>query len=61
MLIARWLILLAGLAACVSAGLFLITHKPVYWLLAKRIFITGVAAALIFFGVLLFERLAVAI
>jgi len=61
MLIARWLILLAGLAACVSAGLFLLTRKPLYWVLAKRIFITGIAAAVIFFGVLLLERLAVAV
>jgi hypothetical protein len=59
MLIARWLILFAGLAACVSAGLFLLTRKPVYWLLAKRIFITGLACAIIFFGVLLLERLSV--
>lgn len=61
MLIARWIILLIGLAACVSAALFLLTRKPLYWVLARRIFVTGIAAALVFFGVLLFERLAVAI
>jgi hypothetical protein len=61
MLIARWIILFIGLAACVSAALFLLTRKPMYWVLAKRIFVTGVAVALIFFGVLLLERLAVAI
>jgi len=61
MLIARWAILLIGLAACVSAALFLITRKPVFWLLAKRIFVTGAAFGLVFFAVLILERLAVII
>jgi len=61
MLIARWLILFMGAAACVSAGLFLLTRKPIYWVLARRIFVTGVAMAVIFFGVLLLERLAIVI
>jgi hypothetical protein len=61
MLIARWIILFLGLAACVAVALFLVTRKPMYWVLARRIFVTGIAAALVFFGVLLLERLSVAI
>ena len=57
MLIARWLILFAGLAACVSAALFLVTRKPVFWLIAKRICLGTAAAALVFFAVLILERL----
>jgi hypothetical protein len=59
MLIARWLILLAGLTSCVSAALFLVTRKPVFWLIATRVFQATVAAGIVFFAVLLFERLAV--
>ncbi|HEX4328351.1 MAG TPA: hypothetical protein VH105_16130 [Burkholderiales bacterium] len=59
MLIARWLILLMGLTVCVSAALYLVTRKPVFWLVARRTFILGVAAALVFFGVEILERLAV--
>lgn len=58
MLIARWLILLAGLAACVSAALYLITHDLRFWVLAKRICFAVAAAGLVFFGVLIAERLA---
>ena len=57
MLIARWLFLLAGLAACVSVALFLITRKPVYWQLAHRIFLVAVGFGVLFFAILLFERL----
>jgi len=59
MLIARWLILLAGLATCVSIALYLVTRKRMYWVLAQRIFTGGAAAALVFFAVLILERLAV--
>lgn len=59
MFIARWVILLAGLAACVSAALYLLTHDRRFWVLAKRICIVGAAAALLFFGVLILERMAV--
>lgn len=59
MLIARWLILLLGLTACVATALFWVTRKPVFWLVAKRIFVMGMAGALVFFGVLILERLAV--
>jgi hypothetical protein len=57
MLIARWLVLLAGFAACVSAALYLLTGNRVYWRAAKRICLFAVAAGLIFFGVLIAERL----
>ena len=57
MLIARWLFLLAGLAACVSVALYLITRKPVYWRLAQRIFLVTVGMGVLFFAILLFERL----
>ena len=57
MLIARWLFLLAGLAACVSVALYLITRKPVFWRLAHRIFLITVGMGVLFFAVLLFERL----
>ncbi|MDB5806171.1 MAG: hypothetical protein JWN73_3493 [Betaproteobacteria bacterium] len=58
MLIGRWLILLAGLATCVSIALYLVTRNRMYWVLAKRIFTATAAAALVFFGVLILERLA---
>ena len=57
MLIARWLFLLAGFAACASVALFLITRNPVYWRLAHRIFLGAVGLAILFFSGLLFERL----
>ncbi len=57
MLIARWLVLLAGIAACISAALYLLTGNRVYWRAAMWICQFGVAAALIFFGVLIAERL----
>lgn len=57
MLIARWLFLLAGLAACVAAALYLVTKKPVYWRLAHRIFMGALALGILFFAGLLFERL----
>ncbi len=57
MLIARWLFLMAGLAACVAAALYLITRKPLFWRLAQRIFVVSVALAVVFFAGLLFERL----
>jgi hypothetical protein len=59
MLIARWLILLTGLTACVATALYLVTRRPVFWLIARRVFITGIAAALVFFAVIIFERLSV--
>jgi hypothetical protein len=59
MIIARWLILLIGLSVCVSTALYLVTHKPVFWLIARRTFIIGIAAALVFFGVEILERLSV--
>lgn len=57
MLIARWLFLIAGLAACVSVALYLITRNPLFWRLARRIFVGTVALAVLFFAGLLFERL----
>jgi predicted membrane-bound dolichyl-phosphate-mannose-protein mannosyltransferase len=56
-LIARWLFLLAGLAACASVALYLITRNPLYWRLAQRIFTGAIALAVLFFAGLLFERL----
>ena len=57
MLIARWLFLIAGLAACASVALYLITRNPLFWRLAQRIFVGTVALASLFFSGLLFERL----
>ncbi len=57
MLIARWLLLLAGASACVSAGLYLLTRNALFWVLAKRICTFTAALGLIFFGVLILERL----
>ena len=59
MLIARWLFLLAGLGICVSAALFFWTRNPTYWRLARRIFLVTLAAAIMFFAVLIIERLAI--
>ena len=58
MLIARWLFLMVGLAACASVALYLFTKNPLYWRLAQRIFGAAIALAILFFAVLLFERLA---
>lgn len=57
MLIARWLVLLAGLAACISVALYLLTHNRIFWQAAKWICVVMAAAGLIFFGVLIIERL----
>lgn len=57
MLIARWLFLLAGLAACASVACYLVTKNPLFWRLAQRIFVTTMALAILFFAGLLFERL----
>ena len=57
MLIARWLFLFAGLAACVSVALYLVTRKPVYWHLAQRIFLVALGFGILFFAILLFDRL----
>ncbi len=57
MLIARWLFLLSGLAACVAVALFLITRNPVFWVAAKRIVGVALGLGVLFFAVLLFERL----
>jgi hypothetical protein len=59
MLIARWLVLLAGLSACVCAALYLLTRNRVFWVAAKRICLFNVVAGLIFFGVLIAERLGI--
>lgn len=57
MLIARWLVLVAGLSACVCAGLYLVTRNARFWVAAKRIAIGTAVAGLVFFGVLIAERL----
>lgn len=59
MLIARWLILLAGLGICVSVALYLWTGNAGYWRLARRLLTAAAAAAILFFAVLMLERLAV--
>jgi hypothetical protein len=59
MLIARWLMLLAGLGICVSVALYLWTGNPGYWRLARRLLTATAAAAILFFAVLMLERLAV--
>jgi len=58
MLIARWLLLFAGLAICVSIALYILTRNPLFWLAAKRLILVTAAGGLIFFGVLILERLA---
>jgi hypothetical protein len=59
MLIARWILLLAGLGICTSVALYVWTGNPAYWRLARRIFTTAAAAAIIFFAILMLERLAI--
>ena len=60
MLIARWLFLLAGLGICMSAAWYVWTRNPAYWRLARRIFFATLSAAIVFFVVLIIERLAIA-
>ena len=57
MLIARWLFLLAGLAACTSVALYFLTRNPLFWHVAKRIFFVTIATGILFFAILIFERL----
>jgi hypothetical protein len=57
MLIARWLFLLAGLAACVAVGAFVVTGQKRYLVLALRIFAGTVAAGLLFFAILALGRI----
>lgn len=57
MLIARWLFLMAGLAACSSVALYFLTRNPLFWRLAQRIFYVTIAFGILFFAILLFERL----
>lgn len=59
MLIARWLLLLAGLGICASVALYMWTGNAGYWNLARRLFTATAAAALLFFAILMLERLAV--
>lgn len=58
MLIARWIFLLAGLGVCVTIALYLWTGNAFYWRLAQRIFTAALAGGLLFFAILLLERLA---
>ena|GEM_PF-280393 len=58
MLIARWIFLLAGLGVCVSIALYVWTRNPLYWRLARRIFAAAIAGGVLFFAVLVLERLA---
>ena len=57
--IARWLLLLAGLGICVSVALYVWTGNTGYWRLARRLFTMTAAAAILFFAILMLERLAV--
>ena len=57
MLIARWLFLMAGLAACAAVALYFLTRNPLFWRLAQRIFFVTVALGILFFAILIFERL----
>ena len=59
MLIARWLLLLAGLGICVSVALYIWTGNAGYWRLARRLFSVTATAAILFFAILMLERLAV--
>ena len=59
MLIARWMFLIAGLVICVSVALYVWTRNPLYWKLAGRIFTAALGAGLIFFAILILERLSV--
>jgi len=57
MSIARWIFFLAGLGVCGSVVLFVVTSNDVYLRIARRLFTGTVATAILFFGVLLLERL----
>ena len=59
MLIARWALLLAGLGICVSVVLYILTGNAGYWRLARRLFAATAAAAILFFAILMLERLAI--
>ena len=59
MLIARWIFLLAGLGVCVTVALYIWTRNPLYWHLARRIFTAALAAGVLFFAILVLERLAI--
>lgn len=58
MLLARWIFLLAGLGVCVAVALYIWTRNPVYRHLARRIFATTLAAGILFFAILVLERVA---
>jgi hypothetical protein len=58
MLIARWIFLLAGLSVCVCVAMFFWTRDRRYLRLAGRIFTAAAGAGLVFFAILLLERLA---
>lgn len=58
MVIARWIFLLAGLGVCVTIALYVWTRNPLYWRLAQRIFAAALAAGILFFAILVLERLA---
>ena len=58
MLIARWIFLLAGLGICVAVALYVWTRNPMYWRLARRIFTAALASGVLFFAILVLERLA---
>ena len=60
MLIARWIFLLAGLGICVAVALYVWTGNPAYWRLARRVFAATLAAGVLFFVILVLERLAMA-
>ena len=57
MSIARWLFLMGGLATCSAVALYFFTRNPLFWRLAQRIFVVTVGLGVLFFAVLLFERL----
>ena len=58
MLIARWIFLLAGLGVCVAVALYIWTRNPLYLRLARRIFAAALAGGVLFFAILVLERLA---
>ena len=53
----RVVLILFGIAIALGAALFLLTERRIYLLWAGRLFKVGIAAALLFFVVLLLERL----
>jgi hypothetical protein len=58
MLIARLVFMLAGLATCVCVAMYFWTRDRRYLRLAGRIFMTASGTGLVFFAILLLERLA---